>query len=230
MNSAKKLKLISGVLSSLAVAVTATTAKASTISYSDNIPLTVPAFGSDLYLPQFNPALGTLTGITMDVGGDLDATWSITNDNHSGTAYLLMYQDLTISEGANTLLFASEHTEGVYKASLDDSDPIFNGECVTLAITAGPSTATADLWEEPVGGTDQTISDFTDYVGTGTVTLPVTSNLSEEASIPGGNYSENPAPLTDAYATVTYTYVPEPASFSLLGLGILGLLSRRRRA
>jgi len=166
----------------------------------------------------------------MNVGGDLDASWSISNDNHSGTAYLLMYQDLTVSEGVNTLLSASEHTEGIYKAALDDGDSIFNGECVSLALTAGPSTATADLWDEPVGGTDQTISDFTDYVGTGTVTLPVHSNLSDEYSIPGGNYTSNPLPQADAYATVTYTYVPEPASFSLLGLGALGLMGRRRRA
>jgi len=50
MNSSKKPKLVWGVLSSLAfaaaAAVTATTAKAAMISYSDSIPLTVSEFGS----------------------------------------------------------------------------------------------------------------------------------------------------------------------------------------
>jgi hypothetical protein len=83
----------------------------------------------------------------------------------------------------------------------------------------GPETTT-------VGATTVNSATYGNYIGTGTFDITINGlQGTSTASVGGAAFSGEPATAT---GSVTITYVPEPSIAILGGLGILGILRRRR--
>lgn len=167
-----------------------------------------------LSVPQFNPALGTLDSVVVDitevsyqstvtVSGPDDASGQV---NASGS---IIVQD----PGNNIYLFGNLY--GAWEGNFFlPSYASCGGEDV--GYTIGPPYPSYD--------SPAVLSEFT---GDGDFSFQVTGSQSVFASYPGVNVDINSATIL-ANADVIYTYtVPEPRTFSLLVVGFGMMLIRR---
>jgi len=219
-----KLKLAS-LLKLLCVAVLAAVVapccvQANTITYTDTVSAATDWSAQALQLPSFDPSKGLLTEATLVLSGSLGATLDLVNASDSASSGSASAQStMTVASSASSLDLNLSPLNLV-------ADAHFNGlpGNTTLPVTVS-----------------QTATDTYVYLDSGTlqqfISLPAVQ-LSASTSTylgclyqPTGatTYASAPLPPTASLtATLTYTYspslVPEPSTFALLGVGVVGLL------
>ena len=189
-----------------------------------------PAFelsgSANLLFNGFDATLGTLVGInlTLSVSGTLNNDV----DNTKPTALLV---------GTPTPLTATATTAVTGSSGLSTSNiittPGFTGSVNPGSTTVGTQTITnlvssASLSSPP--------SDLSPYIGgTNSVTIAVLEDGTQGGSVGNGVFTGNDG-TADVTVTMDYAYTPavvntpEPASMSLVGVGMIGLGILRRRS
>jgi hypothetical protein len=150
---------------------------------------------------QFNPALGTLTSITITVSGSLAGSITLTNKaaasetvTASTNSQFLLHNPLTGFSFPSTL-FSAVLTTG--------SVPIASGATVPFNnLVSGTST------NGPL--TNSVPATFTSYVGTGTFPVSFDTQSSLTVLGGGGNVSATEATTASAGVTVVYAFTPAP--------------------
>lgn len=196
-----------------------------------------PAGSPALNFNKFDTTLGTLTNVTISwsltkVGGSL----FVDNDSaEAGSGVItqtvtisLASTGVTLSNGVS-LVGQGVSATSSYTATVGADD----GDGSGVQPGGIDYDGTTFTNEGPVTGNDNITSGFwSQYSGTGenfNINVSGTQGI-DVSAISGVAGSFTPADATGS-VTVTYTYdaVPEPSAALLGGLGILGLLIRRRR-
>jgi len=216
--------LAAGLLASLAFA---TPSQAASVTYysavvpqQSDFPFSV----DNLTLQQFNPSLGTLTGVTLSV--DATVVGYIQVYNSGSQTYSFTNATASVPVTATGPGGATASTVATATLASGTAAPGFNA---SYPGQTGSSTGTSP----PVP-----LSDFGLYTGTGTFTGTFGSNAMGGTFGGTGGMGSAGKLFFGGTATVggtidvTYTYtvaaVPEPNSMALLGIGMAGFFAYRR--
>jgi len=168
----------------------------------------------------FNPAKGTLTGVSLDIYSDVDATVTLSNRNTSD-------RTLNVSVPASLKLVAPG-------ATLSTSATLLN---TALSVAAKTSSGNGSATESE----KYTLHASTTYSGADLALFKTAGTLSSALSVSASTtlnedrvkavYSN----FANGYGHVTYTFtaapVPEPETYGMLlaGLAMLGFIAKRNK-
>jgi hypothetical protein len=206
-------------------------ASAAVITQTQTISLSPNNIVQTQNFAQFDPARGTLTGVTVTASASqgplsMRFTWNGLNPSASGRAfrYALDYTG-SIMQGTNTIASGANQVFNPYGSIAGYG---------SIAAPAGYATGQSIIYSDPSWGlsianvVNVLPGNFTPYIGVGTVAFDVRLENFYGISTPGG-WGLQLTTNSQSSITVEYTYTPIPAPGAAAMLGLGGLLAARRR-
>ncbi|HTV47644.1 MAG TPA: choice-of-anchor E domain-containing protein [Phycisphaerae bacterium] len=216
---------------------TAGAARADMVTYTGDFSSTTLGSTLSTDLPQFNSALGTLTGVQITLNMTVTPYASAANFGSPSTPLIFdptSWTSATFSPaiGNWTVSYATDSWT-LTAPTVSTGDIYGSNQSVpfpTILSFTGATSASASL-------TNVSGSDLSAYIGSGNLVFGITGPGTWAGGGPfynyGYGYTGGGANLTstDGTESVTYDYssVPEPASMGLMAMGGIGLLINRRK-
>jgi hypothetical protein len=200
-----------------AACLTTGAAHANEIFYTTSVPARDTNLHDLLSFQQFDPALGTLTSIKIEVGSHVAGT--LTLNDTSG-------DDRTVAASLSAALFLQRPDSSAVISVLPAT--LFNTGVFVAGNGSGGTSGWADLYGSV---TLNGASDLSLFKGTGSVLAPLAVNANEVAA--GDDLDILFATTANGYGKITYEFtaaVPEPETYGmlLLGLGVMAWVSKRK--
>jgi hypothetical protein len=185
--------------------------------FSTTTPIspTLTDWNGTLAFAKFNPSLGVLTKVQIDLAGSMSTVLTVTNSSQSG------------SQGnARTEMQISVQDSGGY-LSVPQLDLISSS--FTYNLSGGQSLTSGTLSKSGSSSEQYTApAILTEFTGSGNILLSASTFTQTLLANTGGNTSASQVTNSQLSGSVTYYYnpVPEPATISLLS--ICGAVFMRR--
>ena len=173
---------------------------------------------------QFDPTLGTLTGINFEASAGLSGSFQVQNQNTNTNQILVQFSSDRISVGFQGVGNPGQVIGTRYEPISTVPDSASTGTYIDQGTTTTFSINDGQTMILPM----QNFLPFKDYfTGLGTVSTVFSQLFSVQVT--GGTFSVNSENvLATGSATLTYIYqVPEPSAASLLIFGLGGLVAVR---
>ena len=210
-------------------------AAAATITETDALSIdTTAAPGASssesLSFAQFNTALGTLTGVAIQLEGNADSVLTFINNSPSTIAFTNGSSSTSLQLSAAGL---ATQTSPALSANTASGTMNAGGSYPTFAYTYFPGSSSAVNLSGAVAS-----GSLLGYEGVGTTSVSAAFNTASSSATftaPGGEYFAGVGgggqASGDVIVTYTYTPVPLPAALPLMlsGLAGLGAMTRRRK-
>jgi hypothetical protein len=184
---------------------------------------------NDLACGKFNLAGQSVSSIAIDLGGQITGTLSLTNN--AATAQTAR---ATTSTEFNVTSIAGMGPGNAPDSGFNWSNPVFSASFTTglVNLAAGQTQTFSGLSGSGTGALGLDTTQIAPYVGPGFFDIHVTTLTGLTASGGGGQLGVGQVTNAEIQAVVTYTYspVPEPATMSLIAVGLLGLGALQLRA
>ncbi len=182
-----------------------------TQSYTASFPLTAANWTLSRTIPQFNPALGTLTSVQISSAGQLTTDYKVESlDSAPSTINVAVNGSMTLA-GPSVSLTAALNYQDSFAAAVYDGTLDFGG------------TSGHDFGPHSGNNSKQVIltssSDLAPFVGTGTVSYSASAQAASSS-----NSSANLATVVQTSGNgsvqITYTYTPsnqlQPGSYTIV--------------
>ena len=216
----------------IAVLGCATSARALELVVMAPIPTTATDFNMVIPIAQFDPNLGQLLMVTVRLNATLNA--SLIAENRSAQPAQItgsVTEAVTLTPPVGPILTDSASTSPVGAQLVGPYD----GTPFTNELPNGPFGADTFRWAiTPADGTvdedNQYVlpADLAVFTGNGSLNYNVVGDSSTMLSSNTGNLAALATATIGGTITVTYEYIPEPATLGMLGIGALFLVRRRR--
>jgi hypothetical protein len=195
--------------------VTAIPAFATTVSYTTSTPIpltTLTNWTSTLAFQQFNPLLGTLNSVKLDLSGSMSTVITVTSSSNA-TGWAKTSVDLNVQDAGSNL---NSPPISLMSPSFVFTDLI--GTVVSPALNKSDSSS----------DTYTVAAVLSEFTGTSNYLLPANTFTETLVSFTSGNATTSQVTYASLTGTVTYDYtVPEPATIGLLTMGGLALIRRK---
>jgi hypothetical protein len=233
------------IVATTALTLAASTASAALISETvsfgtqgSSADVSIGTLNETLSVAGFNTALGTLTGVTVTVFGQLDSTGSSQNvsaaDGRAEVA-ILIYNDWQVTtSSANDHIFQAADFSNAYLSDESSPAPTFDlkpgtaDDTFTYALTSGELSQVLGGVNMAAFNGSSVDFNFTGFAQT---------EIQNEVASGTGFFTNSFATGSWGQVTVDYTYnavivpppstVPVPGTLALLGLGLLAMRARK---
>jgi hypothetical protein len=213
-------KISQALLVAACFAAASASAASLTISNDSNVILSQDTdWNSFLNFTKFDSSLGTLTSVTFNLYSDITGSVSLTNYNDELTS-------VPFNLGATVALNRPDSSNLVLINST-----VFN---TTVGVAAGDTYADSKTIHAHSDAVFTSASDLGLFTGSGNIATLISAKA--YSAVAGDGIEAQFATQASGYGSVTYTYtaaaVPEPETYGmlLLGLGVLGVVAKRKRA
>ena len=204
------------------------TAKADQISQTIGFPIVKTSYNTTLVFNEFDPSLGTLTAIQIQLDGSVRGTVSAENLGAvPATITTDLSSVLTLARPDHSVLIAATPiAQNSFQLSTYDNKLDYSGNSGVSVQNVTASQSESTTLTNP--------ADLALFSGAGTITLGL-SAIGNSTAWGSNNLATSFSTFAGASATITYIFsnltpVPEPTSLALFGCGaaiFLSLLFRR---
>lgn len=201
---------------------TSAAASAATIEYTSYVPMARTNWSTTVNLPKFDPVLGTLQGVNLVVTGRVEGDAAFQNLNATpATVTTTISARVELHPQPGTLIVATTP-----QVSNVDTVAGFTG---TFSFDGPDARTYSNLVAVAAFSRDVPSLDITQFIGAGTIDIPVASKALSSVQGPG-NMIVQFTTRAAADVTVVYDYaaIPEPISLAMFGAALAGLALRRR--
>jgi hypothetical protein len=173
-----------------------------------------------LSFQQFNPVLGILTNVQLDLSGSVNATLSVNNGSQNASL---------VKANIDTQIIVQDAGNNLASPAIDLTVPT-----ISHTVNGGDTWSSGILTKSDSSSNQYTAAGvLSEFTGIGSISLNAASLTETMLSYTGGNLDIDQLTYAQLNGSVTYTYnqnIPEPATIIFMSLGIVTFFRKKKFA